>query len=119
MAESLAHRWGQIIGDGFEMFVRGILGEVAQRHGLYLDFKRPRATRGGQGKVTWQDGYGNKHDLDRPRLMNSALMPRRQMAQVALPRSSFGRRLLNGNRCRNLERPTACSHSFTCSTNAR
>ena len=64
MAESLAHRWGQIIGDGFEMFVRNILGEVAQRHGLYLDFKRPRKTRGGQGKVTWQDGYGNKHDLD-------------------------------------------------------
>ena len=64
MAQSLAHRWGQIIGDGFEMFVRNILGEVAQRHGLHLDFKRPRATRGGQGKVTWQDGYGNKHDLD-------------------------------------------------------
>ena len=64
MAESLAHRWGQIIGDGFEMFVRDILGQVARRHGLYLDFKRPRATRGGQGKVTWQDGYGNKHDLD-------------------------------------------------------
>jgi len=64
MAESLAHRWGQIIGDGFEMFVRDILGEVAQRHSLYLDFKRPRKTRGGQGKVTWQDGYGNKHDLD-------------------------------------------------------
>ena len=64
MAESLAHRWGQIIGDGFEMFVRNVLGEVAQRHGLYLDFKGPRKTRGGQGKVTWQDGYGNKHDLD-------------------------------------------------------
>jgi hypothetical protein len=64
MAESLAHRWGQIIGDAFEMFVRNILGEVAQRHSLYLDFKRPRKARGGQGKVTWQDGYGNKHDLD-------------------------------------------------------
>ena len=64
MAESLAHRWGQIIGDGFEMFVRDMLCEVAQRHGLYLDCKRPRAARGGQGKVTWQDGYGNKHDLD-------------------------------------------------------
>src|SRR5271157_3065755 len=64
MAESLAHRWGQIIGDGFEMFVRNVLGEVAQRKGIYLDFKRPRKTRGGQGKVTWQDGYGNKHDLD-------------------------------------------------------
>jgi hypothetical protein len=64
VAESLAHRWGQIIGDVFEMFVRNVLGEVAQQHGLYLDFKRPRKARGGQGKVTWQDGYGNKHDLD-------------------------------------------------------
>jgi hypothetical protein len=64
MAESLAHRWGQVVGDAFEMFVRNILGEVAQRHGLYLDYQRPRATRAGQGKVTWQDGYGNKHDLD-------------------------------------------------------
>jgi hypothetical protein len=64
MAESLAHRWGQIIGDAFEIFVRNILAEFATQHGLYLDFKRPRKTRGGQGKVTWQDGYGNKHDLD-------------------------------------------------------
>lgn len=64
MAESLAHRWGQIIGDCFETFVRGILASIAQEHGLYLDFKRPRKARGGQGKVTWQDAYGNKHDLD-------------------------------------------------------
>lgn len=48
----------------FEMFVREILGEVAGRHNLYLDFQRPRAIRGDQGKVTWQDGDGNKHDLD-------------------------------------------------------
>ena len=46
------------------MFVRNILADVAKQHGLYLDFKRPRKARGGQGKVTWQDGYGNKHDLD-------------------------------------------------------
>jgi hypothetical protein len=64
MAQSLAHRWGQIIGDAFEMFVRNFLGEVARRHALYLDFKRPRAARRGRRKVTWQDGYGNKHDLD-------------------------------------------------------
>lgn len=64
MAESLAHRWGQIIGDIFEMLVRNILSDVAKKHQLYLDFKRPRNARGGQGKVTWQDGYGNKHDLD-------------------------------------------------------
>jgi hypothetical protein len=64
MAESLAHRWGQIIGDCFEAFVRGILTSIARDHSLYLDYKRPREARGGQGKVTWQDGYGNKHDLD-------------------------------------------------------
>jgi hypothetical protein len=64
MAESLAHKWGQCIGDVLEVFVQNILGEVAQQHGLYLDSKRPRKARGGQGKVTWQDGYGNKHDLD-------------------------------------------------------
>jgi len=64
MAESLAHRWGQIVGDAFETFVRRILADVAQQHGLYLDFKRPRAARGGQSNVTWQDGYGNRHGLD-------------------------------------------------------
>lgn len=46
------------------MFVRSILNEVAHRHRLYLDFKRPRRARAGQGKVAWLDGYGNKHDLD-------------------------------------------------------
>jgi hypothetical protein len=64
MAESLAHKWGQCIGDALEVFVRNILGEIARRHALYLDYKRPRNARRGQGKVTWQDGYGNKHDLD-------------------------------------------------------
>jgi hypothetical protein len=64
MAQSHAHRWGQIIGDAFEVFVRSVLADIAKRHKLYLDFKRPREARGGQGKVTWQDAYGNKHDLD-------------------------------------------------------
>jgi len=64
MAESLAHRWGQIIGAVFEVFVRNVLADVANQHGLYLDFKRPRKARGGKGKVTWKDAYGNKHDLD-------------------------------------------------------
>ena len=64
MAESLAHRWGQIIGDCFELFVKNILSSVALRHRVYLDYKKPRAARGGQGKVTWQDSFGNKHDLD-------------------------------------------------------
>jgi hypothetical protein len=64
MAESLAHRWGQIVGAVFETFVRAILAEVAQRHSLYLDSKGPRKSRGAQRKVAWQDGSGNTHDLD-------------------------------------------------------
>lgn len=38
MAESLAHRWGQIIGDVFEQFVRDMLKSIAEKHGLYLDY---------------------------------------------------------------------------------
>lgn len=63
MAESLAHRWGQIIGEVFENFVRDILAGIARRHGLHLDAQGPRKARTGS-KVTWQDGYGNRHDLD-------------------------------------------------------
>jgi len=69
MAVSLAHRWGQIIGDVFERFVRDMLTSIAEKHGLYLDFKKPRRARANLGgtdlsKVTWQDAYGNRHDLD-------------------------------------------------------
>jgi hypothetical protein len=70
MAQSLAHRWGQIIGDVFELFVRNILSEIAGQHGLYLDYKKPRKARARQtggrdlSKVTWRDSFGNRHDLD-------------------------------------------------------
>jgi len=69
MAESYAHRWGQIIGDIFEQFVRDMLKSIAEKHGLYLDYKKARRARAKQGgrdlsKVTWQDSYGNRHDLD-------------------------------------------------------
>src|SRR5438093_5145918 len=69
MAESHAHRWGQIIGDVFEQFVRDILKSISEKHGLYLDYNKPRRARKKQGgkdlsKVTWQDAYGNRHDLD-------------------------------------------------------
>ncbi len=63
MAQSLAHRWGQIIGDVFELFVERVLADAAAKHGLYLDKKGRRPARPGK-KVTWHDGYGNKHDLD-------------------------------------------------------
>ena len=57
MAESLAHRWGQIIGDGFEMFVRNILGEVAQRHGSVV--------AGQEQGCAVQRGDGRQHEGDR------------------------------------------------------
>lgn len=64
MAESLAHRWGQIIGDLLEISVAAVLEPVAQNHGLYLDQKGPRAARGKRKLVEWQDDKGNKHRLD-------------------------------------------------------
>lgn len=63
MAESYAHKWGQLIGNLFQESFREELQSVADRHGLYLDFQRPRAARPGK-KVTWQDRHGNLHDLD-------------------------------------------------------
>lgn len=41
-----------------------LLQEFCDAHNLYLDCQsKKRATRKGR-KVTWQDDYGNKHDLD-------------------------------------------------------
>lgn len=64
MAESPAHKLGQIIGDSLEHAVRIELTQVAKVFGLYLDFQRPRAARGGKLKVAWRDAHGNTHDLD-------------------------------------------------------
>ncbi len=64
MATSPTHRFGQIIGDVLEAALNEPLSEVAKRHGLYLDCKRPRAARGGKSKVGWDDNKGNRHDLD-------------------------------------------------------
>jgi len=69
MAESHAHRWGQMIGDIFEQFVLDMLRSIAGKHALYLDYKKPRRARAKLGgkdlsKVTWLDAYGNRHDLD-------------------------------------------------------
>lgn len=64
MANSPTHRFGQIIGDVLEAALKDPLAHVAQKHGLYLDCKCPRAARGGQSKVGWKDHKGNRHDLD-------------------------------------------------------
>jgi len=63
MAESPAHKFGQVIGDMLEAAVEPLLGDFARRRGLYLDKKDPRRARKGL-KVAWTDLFGNSHDLD-------------------------------------------------------
>lgn len=63
MAQSPAHRFGQIIGDALEDAIEPLLREFAARHHLYLDKKGPRAARRGK-KVSWRDLNDNSHDLD-------------------------------------------------------
>lgn len=64
MAESPAHKFGQLIGNLLEELIEPFLTEFANQSGLYLDYqKKPRSARKGK-KVTWEDAYGNSHDLD-------------------------------------------------------
>lgn len=64
MAESPSHRFGQLIGNLLEELIEPFLTSFARQSGLYLDFqKNIRTVRKGK-KVTWEDPYGNVHDLD-------------------------------------------------------
>lgn len=63
MAESPAHKFGQIIGNVLETAIEPLLRSFAQRNNLYLDKKGPRPARKGN-KISWKDRYGNIHDLD-------------------------------------------------------
>lgn len=64
MAESPAHKFGQLIGGLLESVIRPSLEAFCQEKGLYLDHRsRVRPARAGR-KVVWQDQYGNEHDLD-------------------------------------------------------
>ena len=63
MAESLSHKFGQIIGDILELALEPHLEKFAKKHKLYLDKKAERKGRKGK-KVSWVDGNNNKHDLD-------------------------------------------------------
>lgn len=64
MAESPAHRFGQVIGELLESIVQPQLETFCHAQKLYLDHqKRNRPARPGK-KVTWSDQYGNTHDLD-------------------------------------------------------
>lgn len=64
MAESPSHKFGQLIGNLLEELIEPFLTAFASRNGLYLDYqKNSRTARKGK-KVTWEDPYGNVHDLD-------------------------------------------------------
>ena len=64
MAHSPSHQFGQAVGDLIESSIRSLLASVADTHRLYLDYQaRDRKARRGK-RVIWEDGYGNKHNLD-------------------------------------------------------
>lgn len=63
MAESPAHRFGQIVGDVLEAAFLPLLQRFAKKHDLYLDRKGSRACRKGS-RCRWVDLHGNAHDLD-------------------------------------------------------
>jgi hypothetical protein len=63
MAESPAHRFGQIIGEVLEAAIMPLLASFAEEHGLYLDKQGERVCRPGK-RCTWLDLNRNKHDLD-------------------------------------------------------
>src|SRR6266478_9530636 len=63
MAESPAHRFGQIVGEVLESAIEPLLAQFAKKHALYLDKKGERLCRPGK-KCSWLDRNGNKHDLD-------------------------------------------------------
>ncbi|MEA5503685.1 hypothetical protein VB735_11310 [Halotia wernerae UHCC 0503] len=68
MAQSPSHKFGQNLGKLLEDIVlddilKPRLQEFVQTKNYYLDWQRSRLARSGK-KVTWEDKYGNKHDLD-------------------------------------------------------
>jgi hypothetical protein len=63
MAESLSHKFGQIIGDLLELAIEPHLRKFAKSNNLYLDKKGIRTARKGK-KLSWVDGKENSHDLD-------------------------------------------------------
>lgn len=64
MANSPAHRFGQIIGDLLEEIMGPQFQKFCSSRGLYLDKKGTRGAARSGKKVSWIDKYGNSHDLD-------------------------------------------------------
>lgn len=68
MAQSPSHKFGQELGKLLENIVlndilKPQLQEFTRANNYYLDWQKYRPARKGK-KVTWEDKYGNKHDLD-------------------------------------------------------
>ena len=64
MAESPAHRFGQVIGNLIEEILQPVLQEFADQRKLFLDKHGGReGVRSGR-RLSWKDDYGNSHDLD-------------------------------------------------------
>lgn len=68
MAQSPSHQFGQILGKILEDIVlydilKPRLKKFTENENYYLDYQKSRRVRKGK-KVTWEDLYGNKHDLD-------------------------------------------------------
>lgn len=64
MANSPAHRFGQIIGDLLEIAMIQYCMPIADKYSLYLDYRHSRAARSGQNEVKWVDVNDNVHKLD-------------------------------------------------------
>lgn len=64
LAESPAHRLGQIIGYALELSVFPLLDNVANEFDLFVDSIGPRGIRGKRKLLTWKDEAGNNHNLD-------------------------------------------------------
>ncbi len=64
MAASPSHRFGQIIGNLLEEILLPVLLQFCDERGLYLDRHGERADVRKGVKVSWEDKYGNLHDLD-------------------------------------------------------
>ncbi len=64
MAASPAHQFGQEIGLLLEEIIKPLLADFSRAQNLFLDTKGPRGRARPGNKVTWNDRYGNKHDLD-------------------------------------------------------
>lgn len=64
MAESPAHRFGQIIGNLLEEIVDPMLTSFCRERGLFLDKHGIRGNARPGKKVAWKDKFGNLHDLD-------------------------------------------------------